>query len=158
MEAPLQDESTSTVTQPEASTCSETCSILVVEAYPSEKKTPLHPEQRACSTADLVASTAFKCEFAPELNPFREECTDEQGSSSEGDTISSDVKPSFDEPSKTEVFVLLLRNKIARGGLLYEMDGGFRWTFLKEIQRFTKIRSCGHGLKCFLLLIKRCQL
>ena len=124
MEAPLQDESTPTVTDPEASTCSETCSILVVEAYPFEKKTSMHPEQRAFSTADQVASTAFKCEFAPELNPFSEECTDEQGSSIEGDTISSDVKQRYNELSKTEVFVLLLRNNTAWGGLLYEMDGG----------------------------------
>ena len=147
MEAPLKDKSTPTVT--EASTCSETGYIPVVEAYPSEKKTPLHPEQRACSTTDQVASTACKCQFAPELNPFSEECTDEQGSSREGDTISSDFKQSYNEPSKTEVFVLLLRNKIARGGLLYEMDFGFRWKFLKEIRRVTKILSCGHGLKCF---------
>ena len=99
MEASLQDGSTPTVTEPGASNCSE--------AYPSEKKTPLHPEQRACSTAYQVASTAFKCEFLPELNPFSQECTDEQGSSSEGDTISSDAKQSYNGPSKTEVFVLL---------------------------------------------------
>ena len=73
-----------------------------MEASPSEKKTPLHQEQRACSTAGRVASTAFKCGFLlAELNPFSEECTDEQGSSSKGDTISSDLKQCYNEPSKT---------------------------------------------------------
>ena len=124
-EAPRQDESTPTATKPEVSTCSETCSILVVEAFPSETKTPLHPEQRGCSTAGRVASTAPKFEFPPQLNPFSEECNDEQGSSSEGDTISNDGKECY----KTEVFVLLVRNKIARVGLFYEICGGFRWTF-----------------------------
>ena len=125
-EAPIQDESTPTATKCEASSCSETCSILVVEASKSERKTPLHSEQSACSSADCVASTNYKCEFPPELNLFNEECIDDQSSSSEGDTFRSDVKQCYNEPSKTEVVVLLPRNKIARGGLLSEMDGGFR--------------------------------
>ena len=101
-EAPLQEGSTPNAAVREVSTCSEDCSIPVVEASPSEKKTPLHQEQRACSTADRVASRAFKCGFLPaELNPFSEEYTDEHGSLSEGDTISSDLKQCYYGPSKT---------------------------------------------------------
>ena len=179
-DAPLQEGSTPTATVPEVSTCNKDCSISVEEASPSEKKTPLHQEQHVCSTADRVAFTAFKGAFEPaELNPFSEECTDEQGALSEGDTISSDLKQCYYEPSKTtslqeepselqdvkggncntaarmastarevtgphvavysdapedrvgvqgnqhdnEVFVLLQRNQITRGGASYEKDG-----------------------------------
>ena len=69
------------------------------EASASGLKTPVHKERQACNTADHVASTPSKS--PQELNPFSEGFIDEHGSSSEGDTISSDVKQCDDAHAKT---------------------------------------------------------
>ena len=89
-ETPLQEEN---------STCSEAYSIPVVEASASGLKTPVHKERQAHNAADHVASTPSKS--LQELNPFSEGFNDEHGSSSEADTISSDVKQCDDAHAKT---------------------------------------------------------